>query len=103
MIVFLGALIGLLFYLRVIQWVTFVIGGAISRLLAVTKVEAMFAATVIFLGQSEAPLMIAPYLRRLRVGQVFTLMTCGFAAAAGSTLVATRCSGRRWSTCSPPP
>jgi CNT family concentrative nucleoside transporter len=68
-IIFLGALIGLLFYLRVIQWVTFVIGGAISRLLVVTKVEAMFAATVIFLGQSEAPLMIAPYLRRCGSGR----------------------------------
>jgi CNT family concentrative nucleoside transporter len=86
-IIFLGALIGLLYYLRVIQWVTFVIGGAISWLLRVTKVEAMFAATVIFLGQSEAPLMIAPYLRRLSIGQLFTLMTGGFAAAAGSTLV----------------
>ena len=52
-IVFLGALVGLLFYLRVIQWVTFVIGGVVSRLLVVTKVESMFAATVIFLGQSE--------------------------------------------------
>lgn len=86
-IVFLGALIGLLFYLRVIQWVTHVVGGAISWLLRVSRVESMFAGTVIFLGQSEAPLMIAPYLRSLRSGQMFTIMTAGFAAAAGSTLV----------------
>ncbi len=65
-IIFLGALIYLLFYLRVVQWVTFVIGGAIARLLGVSKVRSMYAATVIFLGQSEAPLMVAPYLRRLR-------------------------------------
>ncbi len=86
-IVFLGALIGLLFYLRVIQYATYLIGGAISRLLGVGKVESMYASTVIFLGQSEAPLMIAPYLRHLRACQVFTVMTSGFAAAAGSTLV----------------
>ncbi len=86
-IIFLGALIYLLFYLRVVQWVTFVIGGAISRLLGVSKVESMYAATVIFLGQSEAPLMVAPYLRRLRTAQLFALMSGGFAAAAGSTLV----------------
>lgn len=86
-IVFLGALIGLLFYLRVIQWLTFFIGGAISWLLRVSKVESMYAATVIFLGQSEAPLMVAPYLRSLRTPQFFALMTGGFAAAAGSTLV----------------
>ncbi|WP_188778813.1 NupC/NupG family nucleoside CNT transporter [Marmoricola endophyticus] len=86
-IVFLGALIQLLFYLRVVQWLTWAIGGAIAWVLRVSKVEAMYAATVIFLGQSEAPLMIAPYLARLRTGQVFTVMTGGMAAAAGSTLV----------------
>jgi concentrative nucleoside transporter, CNT family len=86
-IVFLGALIGLLFYLRVIQWITFVVGGAISWLLHVSRIESVFAATVIFLGQSEAPLMIAPWLRSLRKGQVFTVMVGGFTAAAGSTLV----------------
>jgi CNT family concentrative nucleoside transporter len=86
-IVFLGALIGLLFYLRVIQYATFVIGGAIAWALRVTKVEALFATTVIFLGQSEAPLMISPYLRGLSTAQMFTVMSSGFAAAAGSTLV----------------
>jgi CNT family concentrative nucleoside transporter len=86
-IVFLGALIGLLFYLRVIQWAVWLIGGALSRVLGVSTIESMYGATVIFLGQSEAPLMIAPYLRSLRRGQLFTVMTAGFAAAAGSTLV----------------
>ena len=86
-IVFLGALIGLLFYLRVIQYLTWAVGGAIARLLRVSRIESMFAATVIFLGQSEAPLMVAPWLRSLRKGQVFTIMVGGFTAAAGSTLV----------------
>lgn len=86
-IVFLGALIGLLFYLRVIQWFTYAVGGAIARLLGISRIESTFAATVIFLGQSEAPLMIAPWLRSLRKGQVFTVMVGGFTAAAGSTLV----------------
>jgi len=86
-IIFLGALIGLLYYLRVIQWLTWAIGGALAKLLGISKVESMYGATVIFLGQSEAPLMIAPYLRSLRRGQLFTIMSAGFAAAAGSTLV----------------
>ena len=86
-IVFLGALIGLLFYLRVIQWFTFLVGGAISRLLGVSRIESTFAAVVIFLGQSEAPLMIAPWLRSLRKGQLFTVAVGGLTAAAGSTLV----------------
>ncbi|MBC9734367.1 NupC/NupG family nucleoside CNT transporter [Nocardioides marmotae] len=86
-IIFLGALVGLLFYLRVIQWATYVVGGALARLLGVSKVESLYAGTVIFLGQSEAPLMIGPYLRSLRRSQLFTVMAAGFAAAAGSTLV----------------
>jgi len=86
-IVFLGALIGLLFYLRVIQYVVHVVGGAIAWLVKTSRIESMFASTVIFLGQSEAPLMIAPYLRSLSTAQVFTVMSSGFAAAAGSTLV----------------
>jgi CNT family concentrative nucleoside transporter len=86
-IIFLGALIGLLFYLRVIQWITYVVGGALSWLLHVSRLESLFAATVIFLGQSEAPLMIAPWLKSLRKGQLFTIMVGGFTAAAGSTLV----------------
>jgi CNT family concentrative nucleoside transporter len=86
-IIFLGALIGLLYYLRVIQWVTWGLGGALSKILGISKIESMYGATVIFLGQSEAPLMIAPYLRSLRRGQLFTIMSAGFAAAAGSTLV----------------
>lgn len=86
-IVFLGALVGLLYYLRVVQWATYLVGGALSWLLRVSKVESLYAGTVVFLGQSEAPLMIAPYLRSLRKGQLFTVMAAGFAAAAGSTLV----------------
>jgi concentrative nucleoside transporter, CNT family len=59
-IVFLGALIGLLFYLGLIQWITEIFGGAISWLLTTSKVESRWAATVIFFGQSEAPLIIRP-------------------------------------------
>ena len=60
MIIFLGALVGLLFYLRVIQWVDLAHRRGARAAARLTKVESMYAATVIFLGQSEAPLMIAP-------------------------------------------
>ncbi len=86
-IIFLGALVGLLFYLRVIQWVVEIVGGAIAWLLKTTKVESMYAATVIFLGQSEAPLMIQAYLNKLTRSELFVVMTAGFASVAGSTLV----------------
>jgi CNT family concentrative nucleoside transporter len=86
-IIFLGALIGLLFYLRIIQWVVEIVGGAIAWLLKTTKVESVYAATVIFLGQSEAPLMIQAYLPKLTRSELFVVMTAGFASVAGSTLV----------------
>ncbi len=86
-IIFLGALIGLLYYLRVIQFVVEYLGGAIAWALRTTKLESVYAATVIFLGQTEAPLLIAPYLKRLTRSELFTVMTAGFAAVAGSTLV----------------
>jgi CNT family concentrative nucleoside transporter len=86
-IIFLGALVGLLFYLRVIQWIVDIGGGAIARLMKTTKVESLYAATVIFLGQSEAPLMIQAYLSKLTRSELFVVMTAGFASVAGSTLV----------------
>ncbi len=86
-IIFFGAIIQLLYYLRVIQYVTWAVGGAIRWLLHTSRVESFFATVVIFLGQSEAPLMIAPLLSRVNRHQLFAIMTGGFAAAAGSTLV----------------
>ena len=86
-IIFLGALVGLLFYLRVIQLFVDLVGGAIRWLLGTTKVESVYAATVIYLGQSEAPLLIQGYLNRLTRSELFAVMTGGFASVAGSTLV----------------
>lgn len=86
-IVFLGAIISGLYYLRVIQFVVEIIGTALQKILGTSKIEGVFASTVIFLGQSEAPLMIAPYLPRLTRAELFTCMTGGFASVAGSTLV----------------
>jgi CNT family concentrative nucleoside transporter len=86
-IIFIGALVGLLYYLRVIQWIVDIGGGAIGWAMRTTKVESLYAATVIFLGQSEAPLMIQSYLSRLTRSELFVVMTAGFASVAGSTLV----------------
>lgn len=86
-IIFLGAIIGVLYYLRVIQIVDEYVGGALGKLMGTSKVESVFAATVIFLGQSEAPLLIQPYIKKLTKSELFTCMTGGFASVAGSTLI----------------
>ena len=99
-IIFLGALVGMLFYLRVIQWIVAIFGGGIAWLLRTSKVESLCAATVIFLGQSEAPLMIQSYLSKLTRSELFAVMTAGFASARARRSSATRCSARRCRTCS---
>jgi CNT family concentrative nucleoside transporter len=86
-IVFIGALVGLLYYLRVIQYFVEFVGGAIAWVLRTSKIESVWATTVIFLGQTEAPLLIAPWLNRVTRSELFAIMTGGFASVAGSTLV----------------
>ena len=86
-IIFLGAIIGVLYYLRVIQVIVDVVGTGIKKLMGTSKVESVWATTVIFLGQSEAPLVISPYLPKLTKSELFACMTGGFASVAGSTLI----------------
>ncbi len=86
-IIFIGALVGLLYYLRVIQWIVEVVGRRDRVGPAHDQGRVTHAATVIFLGQSEAPLMIQSYLNRLTRSELFVVMTAGFASVAGSTLV----------------
>ncbi|KXI18997.1 nucleoside transporter, NupC family [Corynebacterium sp. CMW7794] len=86
-IIFLGAIIAALYYLRVIQYIVEYVGSAIKWVLGTSKVESVWAATVIFLGQSEAPLVIKPYVPKLTRSELFTCMTGGFASVAGSTLI----------------
>lgn len=101
-IIFLGAIIGALFHLRVLQWFVEILGTAINNVMGTSKVESVFASTVIFLGQSEAPLVIKPWLGKLTRSELFACMTGGFASVAGSTLIGYSLLGPRWSTCWPP-
>lgn len=86
-IIFLGALIGAMFHVRALQWFVEIVGTALNRIMGTSKVESVWASTVIFLGQSEAPLVIKPWLSKLTRSELFTCMSGGFASVAGSTLV----------------
>jgi CNT family concentrative nucleoside transporter len=86
-VIFLGALIGILYYLRVIPWVIQIVGGAVQWVFGTSKLESLSAVATVFLGQSEAPLLIRPYVERLTKAELFQVMTCGFTSVAGSTLV----------------
>lgn len=81
-IILLSTLISALYYLRVLQWVVDVLGTAFNKVLGTSKIESVYAASVIFLGQSEAPLIIKPWIPRLTRSELFATMVGGFAAIA---------------------
>ncbi|MEO5809591.1 MAG: nucleoside transporter C-terminal domain-containing protein, partial [Sphingomicrobium sp.] len=88
MIVFFASLVAILYYLGVMQLIVRWVGGAIGWLTGVSRVESLGAAANIFVGQSESPLVVRPYLAALRPAQLFTLMTVGMAGVAGAILAA---------------
>ncbi|KTT69407.1 NupC/NupG family nucleoside CNT transporter [Sphingomonas endophytica] len=87
-IIFFASLVSILYYLGVMQFVVRWIGGAIEKVIGTSKVESLCAAANIFVGQSESPLVIRPYLAGLTSAQVFTVMTSGMAGVAGTILAA---------------
>lgn len=87
-IIFFAALIAILYYLRIMQLIVKWIGGAIQYVTGISKVESLGAAANIFVGQSEAPLVVRPYLAELTPSQIFTLMAVGMAGVAGTILAA---------------
>ena len=87
-IIFFASLVSILYYLGVMQLVVRWIGGAIEWVVGASKVESLCAAANIFVGQSESPLVIRPYLADLTPPQLFTVMTSGMAGVAGTILAA---------------
>ena len=87
-IVFFASLVSVLYYLGVMQFVIRWVGGAIEAIVGVSKVEALCAAANIFVGQSESPLVIRPYLAGLAPPQLFAVMSVGMAGVAGTILAA---------------
>lgn len=86
-IIFFSSLISVLYHLGIMQWFIKIIGGGLSKLLGTTKTESMSAAANIFVGQTEAPLVIRPYIETMTKSELFAVMTGGLASVAGSVLV----------------
>ncbi len=94
-IIFFGALLAVLYYLGIMQWVVRLIGGLLHIVIGTGRIESLYAAANIFVGQSESPLVVKPYLRALTTPQMFALMTTGMAGIAGSLLAAYASMGMR--------
>ena len=87
-IIFFSALMSVLYHLRIMEWVVKLVGGFIHRVIGTGAVESMNAAANIFVGQTEAPLVVRPYLKGLTEAQMFTVMVSGLASIAGTVLAA---------------
>lgn len=86
-IIFFSSLISVLYYLGIMQFVIKIIGGFLSKVLGTTKAESVNAAANIFVGQTEAPLVIRPFLNKMTRSQMFAVMTGGLASVSGSVLI----------------
>lgn len=85
-IIFFSSLIAVLYYLGIMQWVIKIIGGALQKLLKTSKPESLSATANIFVGQTEAPLIIRPYIAKMTQSELFAIMVGGLASVAGSIL-----------------
>src|SRR5690606_5329152 len=86
-IVFFASLTAVLYHVGALQFVTRWIGGALAKVLGTEQAESMNAAANIFVGQTEAPLVIRPYIKDMSPSEVFAVMAGGLTTVAGSVLV----------------
>ena len=84
MIIFVAALSSLLYYLRVLPTLVYLAGKVMFKLMGTSGAESLEVAASIVMGQTEAPLVIRPYLEGLTESELLTVMTAGMAHIAGS-------------------
>ncbi len=85
-IVFFSSLVSVLYYLGIMGWLIRVIGGGLQRLLKTSQPESMSATANIFVGQTEAPLVVRPYIATMTRSELFAIMVGGMSTVAGSVL-----------------
>ena len=85
-IIFFSALMAVLYHLGVLQWVVRLMALVVVRVLPVSGAEALAACANVFIGNTESPLMIKPYLKRMTEAELTTVMLSGFATISGGMM-----------------
>jgi CNT family concentrative nucleoside transporter len=85
-IIFFASLISVLYYLGIMQVATKIIGGFLAKVLKTSETESMSAAANIFLGPTEAPLVVKPYIEKMTKSELFAVMVGGMACVSGAVL-----------------
>ena len=86
-IVFFAALMSVLYYLNIMQRVVGTFGGWLHKLLGTSHAESVSAVSNIFVGHTDAPLVVRPYLRGMTESELFAVMTGGCATIAGAVMM----------------
>ncbi len=86
-IIFVSAITSLLYYLGILQWIVFGFAWVMKRLMRLSGAESLSAAANVFVGQTEAPLVIKPYIAGMTRSELMAMMTGGMATIAGSVFV----------------
>lgn len=86
MIIFFSAFISVLYYLGIMKVVINFLGGAIRAILGTSRTESLSATANIFVGQTEAPLVVKPYIAHMSQSELFAIMVGGVASIAGSVM-----------------
>ncbi|WP_106418450.1 NupC/NupG family nucleoside CNT transporter [Salinicola tamaricis] len=85
-IIFFSSLTAVLYYLGIMQWVVRILGGALQKVLGTSRTESLSATANVFVGQTEAPLVVRPFLANMTKSELFAVMCGGLASVAGSVL-----------------
>lgn len=87
-IIFFSALTSLLFYMGILQKIVYFLSWTMGKVMKISGPENLSTAANIFLGQTEAPLMIKPYLEKMTRSEIYCIMVGGMANTAGGVLAA---------------
>jgi CNT family concentrative nucleoside transporter len=87
-VIFVAALFAVLYHLGIMQWVVRCFAFVMAKLMGASGAESLNVAASIFIGQTEAPLTIRPYLPRLTTSELMTVMTAGMAHVSGGVMAA---------------
>lgn len=87
-IIFFSALSAILYYLGILQAIIYVLAWGMSKVMRLTGAESLAAAANVFIGQTEAPLIIKPYLDKMSKSELMCLMVGGMSTIAGGVLAA---------------
>lgn len=86
-VIFFSSLISVLYYIKVMPLIINTLGLGIHKLLGTSRTESLAATANIFVGQTEAPLVVKPFLNSMTKSELFAVMTCGLASVAGGVMV----------------